>query len=1847
MAIPAQGIASKSTLAGYDETFAISQNTINSTFRRLYRRGVITLELPSAFQNAVLHAPTIDLGGTPLILFQVHFQSGQYMGLDLTGWAFHFQVGITKDILATIPSSTTKTAPTTVEELTNRVGSSSAYSIIQISLQFDPKTIDISGSWNPSSSSLTTVSPGDQRAVDALSIIKGYFGGLSQNDHGYHLGYSVQTKQTPLPLFAPTMVDTDIRRFVSGPGTAATASGLNALLFQLQTLDKSPPADVRPNSFASNVITDNEHGGIFMISNGKFADEWVHNMIINGAILPSLGSRPTNSVFVKNTPTSWIFSESTSQTVVHKHQGTLKENVNEHTNQQRECSVKIIGLTNQIEISIDLAISRSSTWKLETTVFGTYEEIGSGSSIYKETITVTLYPNASQGFAVSTPVSVVSNPPPSMHLTKNGSKFLTFITGINSNALMSKDMKSWSTQVQAQMAHLSSALAMDFKAVAANILLPGVSSYSFSNLRLSPEAHVLIDVDYLDDDTPAVQSFLKQQQPLQQPQLPVQPSIPVPATTLPASQGPLFLTARSDLIEQRTTAQLIGRRNSFSTVTDCAGNPVVISISSSGHLELLRNDISNAKGWIVKEISPPGTALIQTAKAYQGQDGLIHLAAAISTSTGLTSLPSRLYVAAVDWSNLGAIDWSKVWLERPMPSSMGTATTIGQLLWGGATQMDPKPALLASSVGSKKPDGSSIFAEHYVIEVSPTVIDPGRIWTLIPMPLNSTEIRSMVLGVDAIGDKGLYSLFTNENVTELFFTGFADEFGKYSHEPISCRTGDQSLLAIPRADGKTTLFVAGSDGIFYYDVGCQSRGHDPLCITRSTDIEAPITELQGHVTGNYLSVWARDKASNLLHITGSASVGAPIDGSWCQILNFRAAVAAFTPVYNHQKGVDELLVLSNSQEESLTHVYRTSPTGTWVSLDISIPNDSTVLSSSTFTTIVKVVDVNGVPARGVKVNVTTAERHFIIANDMYLQVEDTPIPIVTDYRGTIKIVLPTTSLQAPSYVFQLTGSPDIPHDPTSKVTDALKQYNSLGNFKNAKAQDGSPVFSGSEDQAALSDTFDATQQIAAVKVALQVNASAGSSPTAAIPVRQAVNAGHKTIEGEFGDMIEHIKTTWDQVVHDIKTCKVTIENEVIKLSVRMGNVICNTSIRSWGQFCHFMTWAFNKVKQGIEELVTWLGFIFSWQDIVHTQQNMVRFINSLLALARCKISGLETTIDQKFQAIRDKINAKTLPPDINAEAIAKESPQSHLSPEQTQSKSTITDDPHMDWVHDNVKHASSHLSLHIDILPDLSKYFKAGLDKVLADLLAGAERAGADCSEASAALKELATQKNPSISKMLDVLGGTLCKVLLDGMQAFVDSILDIILVLLEMIQDILNHVIEIPLISDLYKTITGEQMASGMCRSNTMITALTISQTFLNMLTLFIAIPMTITCKLITGQRPFNKVDGGSHPWVGPMLKSASMQTALKLNTIMPPVKNAPIQAAKAAPQAQNAQFLVAEARIANLGADEMRAAKASAECSPQTVASVSKGPEAFLKVEAMPIQPAHIERSLTATAPHLTANVEPVAAATSLTSTPPSSDYPVGIPSDINNYSPGLAWGNTPDWTYSANAALIASCAFWDTSSALTLAGDSVPSQWIGLIFNWLGSFTNLFGSLPLYDASGWFNPPSPSTAPRWTENAEMYWTGEIFWVIGGGVLWVKDCIGLGITQFGGAATIETFKKVDAFTTFGCMIAIMAGDVAYMMGDIPGENGIRQDSTRTAADQQLAKLIVVSDGLYYVGDTFANIGSMVLATQVLGDINFETDPVAWLATEGVGVGAVALGNDFQVASFILGMVAEKDYTG
>jgi hypothetical protein len=141
---------------------------------------------------------SVQFGISLLPIFQMEFKSGKYGDCNLTGAKFSFPVGFKQDTLNSVPSDTSKMTPTTVSELNRRLGSSSKLSIIQVSLKFIPEILNSNTIWalQPTAPSWTTALSGS-----ALAEIRAYFTQLSEGDHGYHVGYSVQSIQEHVSLF--------------------------------------------------------------------------------------------------------------------------------------------------------------------------------------------------------------------------------------------------------------------------------------------------------------------------------------------------------------------------------------------------------------------------------------------------------------------------------------------------------------------------------------------------------------------------------------------------------------------------------------------------------------------------------------------------------------------------------------------------------------------------------------------------------------------------------------------------------------------------------------------------------------------------------------------------------------------------------------------------------------------------------------------------------------------------------------------------------------------------------------------------------------------------------------------------------------------------------------------------------------------------------------------------------------------------------------------------------------------------------------------------------------------------------------------------------------------------------------------------------------------------------------------------------------------------------------------------------------------------------------------------------------------------------------------------------------
>lgn len=217
-----------------------------------------------------------------------------------------------------------------------------------------------------------------------------------------------------------------------------------------------------------------------------------------------------------------------------------------------------------------------------------------------------------------------------------------------------------------------------------------------------------------------------------------------------------------------------------------------------------------------------------------------------------------------------------------------------------------------------------------------------------------------------------------------------------------------------------------------------------------------------------------------------------------------------------------------------------------------------------------------------------------------------------------------------------------------------------------------------------------------------------------------------------------------------------------------------------------------------------------------------------------------------------------------------------------------------------------------------------------------------------------------------------------------------------------------------------------------------------MNLITLFIAIPTTIACKLATGRKPFQGIDASKHPWI------------IANTTSTPPLK---------------------------------------ASVSTMTVSS------------SIPVSnPSKLPKAIAASQASAS-STEPVLRTTSRGTAIPPSTSPPTPPTDSSLERPGgtdtlaTRWGfeDSASWTYTSSGALIASIPIWEIAYLLDLCkmdprmvGEDPDAttryDYVAAVCNVAGDVANLYGSLPCWDPSSWYDTYNkPNGMYKWTQNAE----------------------------------------------------------------------------------------------------------------------------------------------------------------
>jgi len=241
-------------------------------------------------------------------------------------------------------------------------------------------------------------------------------------------------------------------------------------------------------------------------------------------------------------------------------------------------------------------------------------------------------------------------------------------------------------------------------------------------------------------------------------------------------------------------------------------------------------------------------------------------------------------------------------------------------------------------------------------------------------------------------------------------------------------------------------------------------------------------------------------------------------------------------------------------------------------------------------------------------------------------------------------------------------------------------------------------------------------------------------------------------------------------------------------------------------------------------LIKWLGFIFSWSDILRTHRVVKNLFKQYAAYCIDNISVNKLKLQISFSTLKNDINNWAgLPPVTDTgsglSASSKPAPGQHS--------------PQSNWgvyhAHHNVVNANP---------PDNSTHLAGNdtLKKILNDLLGLIEREGETFKTAVDNLKDtIAKFSTLSLTEIIKKIVTIVVDVLLETAEHIVITVIDVFKDLVEGVLTAIDTPLNIPVISWLYKLITGGDELS-----------------FLDLVCLVVSIPATIIYKLVENETPF-----------------------------------------------------------------------------------------------------------------------------------------------------------------------------------------------------------------------------------------------------------------------------------------------------------------------------------------------------------------------------------------------------------
>ena len=532
---------------------------------------------------------------------------------------------------------------------------------------------------------------------------------------------------------------------------------------------------------------------------------------------------------------------------------------------------------------------------------------------------------------------------------------------------------------------------------------------------------------------------------------------------------------------------------------------------------------------------------------------------------------------------------------------------------------------------------------------------------------------------------------------------------------------------------------------------------------------------------------------------------------------------------------NQLFAVSTTHGSELTRLWQDATTTLWSKHTLTIKGIDSLKEVASYSAHIRFNSKAMKTFQGLHVKLSAESNLFVYVNSESYHIGPNhevsiPLGVVAEFT----VICPVKDI-ASSRIFLKADflKKPIAINLTEKVLERLEEKITSGkDLAKATKQNGELLVAEGTDAKTLQSAAEGIQQMLAVAKTMEEDSNAPLQKTSftignanqKIVARGAIAEPSILHQGlTLGDFLHSI---WDSAKQAVEFVVEKLKDGV-KFVIKIGEQIFNWIVKTVREIGSFIQKIFDAIKVFFEDLFKFLAFLFDWDSIVETKEAFKDFTNEAIVSLRDEIGNIKKFVDATLDEQIGKFSPDLVDiPDSLGE----------VDPSEPSEKSEA--DPRSNWL--NSKKDYLHDSTQKTSKERIPTEFSSVFEKFVNDL------------------KDLLVKSGEGFKLQIDVIFGGF-KDMIQGKIKFIDflklllntlagltlflvkQLMDLLFVSLEALINValvgLNKEWELPIITELYKSVT---------KSNEL--------TFLDVMCLFVAIPTTVIYKIGFGKAPFGE---------------------------------------------------------------------------------------------------------------------------------------------------------------------------------------------------------------------------------------------------------------------------------------------------------------------------------------------------------------------------------------------------------